>query len=84
MPSAPPAVDAVTGTLDLAEAPDTRIPVPVAPDHDPSTATRPRRLVDLLRRARRSGGSSYYDPLFGRPDLVEDDYYRFRNQSRGW
>jgi hypothetical protein len=44
---------------------------------------RPRRLLGLLRRATRAGGS-YYDPLFERPDLLEDDYYRFRNQPRGW
>jgi len=24
-----------------------------------------------------------YDPLFEQPDLVEDDYYRFRNQPYG-
>ena len=30
----------------------------------------------------RDDRASYYDPLFGRPDLIEDDYYRFRNQPR--
>jgi len=39
----------------------------------------PRRFVGLLRRAPKTGGS-YRDLLFERPDLVEDDYYRFRNQ----
>jgi len=24
-----------------------------------------------------------YDPVFERPDLIEDDYYRLRNQPRG-
>ena len=42
-----------------------------------------RRVASLLRRVPTIGGS-FYDPLFGRPDLVEDDYYRFRHQPRGW
>jgi hypothetical protein len=28
-------------------------------------------------------GASCCDPLFERPDLIEDDYYRLRNQPRG-
>jgi hypothetical protein len=28
-------------------------------------------------------GASWHDPLFERPDLIEDDYYRLRNQPRG-
>jgi hypothetical protein len=43
----------------------------------------PRRLFGPLRRALSTGGS-YYDPLCELPDLVEDDYHRFRNQPRGW
>jgi hypothetical protein len=27
--------------------------------------------------------SIYYDPLFERPDMVENDYYRFRNHVIG-
>jgi len=27
--------------------------------------------------------ASDYDPVFERPDLIEDDYYRLRNQPRG-
>jgi hypothetical protein len=42
-----------------------------------------RRIAALPRLVLRIGGS-YHDPLFGRPDLVEDDYYRFRHQLRGW
>jgi len=38
-----------------------------------------RRVAGLLRQVPTTGGS-YYDPLFERPDLVEDDCYRFRNQ----
>jgi hypothetical protein len=40
-----------------------------------------RRVVGLVRKASRTC-ASYYDPLFERPDLVEDDYYRLRNQPR--
>jgi hypothetical protein len=40
-----------------------------------------RRVADLLRRVPKTN-ASYYDPLFERPDLVEDDYYRLRNQPR--
>ena len=41
-----------------------------------------RRLAGLLRRVPETG-AHYYDSLFEQPDLVEDDYYRFRNQPRG-
>jgi hypothetical protein len=41
--------------------------------------TRPRRFDVLLRRIPKTRGF-YADPLFARPDLVEDDYYRFRRQ----
>ena len=41
-----------------------------------------RHLADLLQRAPKTGAGRY-DPLFDRPDLVEDDYHRFRNQPRG-
>lgn len=46
-------------------------------------ADRLRRVAGLLRRAPKTGGS-FPDPLFGRPYLIEDDYYRFRHQPRGW
>jgi hypothetical protein len=36
----------------------------------------------LLRRVPTTA-RSYRDPLFERPDLVEDDYYRLRNYPRG-
>jgi len=89
MPPAPLAGNVVTGTRDQPGAPGTRAPAPV---------TRGRRLWKaralLPRRAARraqaalprpgpKAGASYHDPLFGRPDLVEDDYYRFRHQPRG-
>lgn len=34
----------------------------------------------LLRRPKT--GATYCDPLFGAPDIVENDYYRFRHQPR--
>jgi hypothetical protein len=40
------------------------------------------RLVALLRPRPKAGGS-YRDPLFGWPDLVENDYYRLRRQPFG-
>lgn len=40
-----------------------------------------RRITGLLRRRARPR-ATYYDPVFGRPDLIEDDYYRLRNQPR--
>ncbi|HYK33159.1 MAG TPA: hypothetical protein VEV63_14415 [Streptosporangiaceae bacterium] len=36
------------------------------------------------RRARRVQRTSvYYDQMFERPDIVENDYYRFRNHATG-
>ena len=44
--------------------------------------TRPRRFGFLLRRIPKTR-ATYIDPLFARPDLVEDDYYRFRRRLDG-
>jgi hypothetical protein len=41
-----------------------------------------RRIVRLLRPVPKTRGS-HHDPLFERPDLIEDDYYRLRHQPRG-
>jgi len=41
-------------------------------------ARRLQRITGLLMRL----ATSCYDPLLERPDLIEDDYYRFRNQPR--
>lgn len=46
-----------------------------------SRADRLRRVAGLLRRAPRTR-ARHYDPLFERPDLIEDDYYRLRHQPR--
>lgn len=45
-------------------------------------ADRLRRIASLLRRTPKTRASCY-DPLFERPGLIEDDYYRLRNQPRG-
>ena len=63
------------------------LPAPARPDRssDPRTESRRDslpRVVGVLQRLLKAGGS-YRDPLFERPELVEDDYYRFRNQPRG-
>jgi hypothetical protein len=42
-----------------------------------------RRIADQLWRAPKTNASCH-DPLFERPDLIEDDYYRLRNQPHGW
>src|SRR5215472_8115034 len=65
----------------------TDLPAAARPDSTGDTRTesrgdRLRRVAGLLRRVLEIGGS-YHDPLFERSDLIEDDYYRFRNQPRG-
>jgi hypothetical protein len=55
----------------------------LAPAATPETLARltrrPQRITGRLRRLARPR-ATYYDPVFGRPDLIEDDYYRLRNQ----
>jgi hypothetical protein len=41
-----------------------------------------RRVAHLLRRTSKTG-ASYHDALFAGPDIIENDYYRFRHQPRG-
>jgi hypothetical protein len=62
-----------------------------APRQALEPAATPETLARLTRRRQRITGllmrlaktrARYYDPLFERPDLIEDDYYRFRNQPR--
>lgn len=57
----------------------------LAPAATPETLARltrrPQRITGLLRRRARPR-ATYYDPVFGRPDLIEDDYYRLRDQPR--
>jgi hypothetical protein len=55
---------------------------PAAARSDRTGSARTEIRGDRLRRVPTTGG--HRDPLFERPDLVEDDYYRFRNQPSGW
>lgn len=75
MPVAWPAIDEAANTCEQSAATEPRI-----------ATRRPRRPVDRRRYAgllARVLRASYLDPLFERPDLVEDDYYRFLHQPRG-
>ena len=44
--------------------------------------TRIRMLPGIVKLVRRAFEGRYYDTSFERPDLIEDDYFRFRNQPR--
>jgi len=75
-----------TQTADAQPQPDCYAPRrPVAPAATPETMApltrRLHRITGLLMRLARMR-DGYYDPLLWRPDLIEDDYYRFRNQPR--
>jgi hypothetical protein len=41
-----------------------------------------RRIVSFLPRVATTR-ARYYDPMFALPDLIEDEYYRLRNQPCG-
>jgi len=73
MPPVPVAVDDLIRPGKQAAAPSPRAPAPSPP------GLRLLRLVGLLRQ-RPKIGAIYQDPLFRRPDLVEDDYYRLGRQ----
>jgi len=45
-----------------------------------TAGTQLRRAAGAMRHVLET---SYRDPLFERPDVIEDDYYRFRNQPYG-
>jgi len=51
----------------------------VPPPGTTSRRDRRSRLAGLLARVLKT---SYHDSLFERPDLIENDYYRFLNQPR--
>jgi len=61
------------------------------PATDPSHGTGNTRRQARFRRPRIAGPlrrvfkarTGYHDPLFERPDLIEDDYFRLRNRPRG-
>ena len=95
----PLAGNAVTATRDQAAAPGTRAPAQVISGHAPrktrallprraalraeTRSDRLRRIAGLLERGPKTR-ASHYDPLFERPDLIENDYYRLRNQPHSW
>ncbi len=64
------------------DAPREALPPAGTPETVAPLTRRLQRVTGLLMRLSRTR-ASYYDPLFGRPDLIEDDYYRLRNQPRG-
>jgi hypothetical protein len=85
--SAPATVcEAVAETT--ADSPPTGSPAAACPGRTSSARPenrrgRVRRLAGLLHRVPKNHGDCY-DPRFERPDLVKDDYCRFRIQPRGW
>ncbi len=56
---------------------------PAATPETMAALTRRRQHITGLLMRRAKTRASYSDPLFMRPDLIEDDYYRLRNQPRG-
>jgi hypothetical protein len=82
MPPTTPAIKIGADTREHAEVPFSSTPALVQQGR--GRRKRNARAFLTRRRARRLvRTSSYYDPLFGRPDLVENDYYRFRNHAGG-
>ncbi len=76
MPSTTPVMSVVADIREHAEVPLSGTPALADDDH--CRRTRSARAFFTRRRARRvKRPSSYYDPLFGRPDFIENDYYRF-------
>lgn len=64
--------------------------LPAAPRSDRAGSVRAQtrsdrlqRISGLLERVPKTR-ASYHDPLFERPDLIENDYYRLRNQPHSW
>ena len=75
MPPTTPAISVVADTREQAEVPFSSTPPRVEDGQRPRK--RNARVIPTRRRVRRVERiSSYYDPLFSRPDLVENDYYR--------
>ena len=83
MPAAPPAVNATTGGSEQAKtAPGYgRRRGQAPPRRGAAGRAQPaqQRSGFLLRRIPKTR-ATYPDPLFARPDLIEDDYYRFRRR----
>jgi hypothetical protein len=81
MPSVPSVLSTTSDTRDYASPPDTSAPAAAERPNVPAKTRDPivRRMANRLRRALET---SYYYRSFDRPDLIEDDYFRFRNQPR--
>jgi hypothetical protein len=90
MPCAPLAVEPVTATREEAVTQDTWSTVPATPSaalplrHTAPARRRRSQLRHALVSLRRLFTTGHYDSKFERPDAIEDDYYRFRNQPRGY
>ena len=79
MPPTTPAISVVADIREHAEVPLSG--TPALADDGRCPRKRNARAFLTRRRVRRAERTSgYYDPLFSRPDLVENDYYRFRNR----
>jgi hypothetical protein len=73
-----------TASFPLIADTDTRDQSTEAPANERGTKPSRGRRRQVGRLLLRLLGTGYRDSLFERPDLVEDDYYRFINQPRGW
>ncbi len=80
MPPAPPATSVAAGTREQAEVPCAGTP-PGSQDSPRPRKRNARAFLTRRKGLRADRTSSYCDPLFGQPDLVENDYYRFRNHA---
>jgi hypothetical protein len=81
MASAPPVVSTRDDNSCLANQPATSAPALVVPDHRPREA-QVRMLRSFAGIIRRALETRDHHPLFERPEVIEDDYYRFRQQLR--
>jgi hypothetical protein len=78
MPPATPAINVVADTREQAEVPFSSTP-PGMEDAQRPRKRNARAFLTRRRTRRVERTASYYDPLFARPDWVENDYYRLRN-----
>jgi hypothetical protein len=80
MPSAPPLAGFRNDTSnDLSQQPTAQALAAYAYEPRKARVGMLRRVTGAVRRALEA---HRYDSAFERPDLIEDDYFRFRNQPR--
>jgi hypothetical protein len=79
MASSSPVLSTTNDTRDYAVPADA--PAPPLPPCEPRRARHFtfRRIAELVRHMLET---SNYDTSFQRPDVIEDDYFRFRHQPR--